>query len=315
MIEYAMSYIRQFGFSIIPMEPYSKRAMRKWKQYQTEYPSQEQIWEWWQQIPYAGIAAVLGPLSKLLAVDVDGPEAHEVLVNRLKAIPIAPTSISGSGKPYRYHLLFRHPRLRTRAKATPWHPDLEFRGQGGLLILPPSYHSSGNQYAWAQGRSLNDLALPEVPEAITTELRAIAARRKKRPVASAREKRDMRAIPRINGISRTTKSVLRGEYADGPRWNDRLYRAACDLAGCGVPLDEAMPLLITGAEPWDMTEEDKARRTIESAYSEERIPARELVTQLHQDEPIRTWHAGSITVREMPHPERRYLPPSTSYEL
>ena len=39
----------------------------------------------------------------------DGPEGHAALLKKLGGEPSAPKSLSGSGKPDRYHLFFRHP--------------------------------------------------------------------------------------------------------------------------------------------------------------------------------------------------------------
>src|SRR6516165_8277235 len=125
---------------------------------------------WFRSWPDAGLAVVLGPVSDLFVLDVDGPEAHAALLKQLGAEPHVPKAISGSQKPHRYHLFFRCPGIATKAKATPWHPQLEFRGKGGIVVIPPSFHKSGHRYAWAEGRSPADLPLPEVPSPILAAL-------------------------------------------------------------------------------------------------------------------------------------------------
>ena len=65
--------------------------------------------------------------------------------------PKAPRSISGRGRPYRYHLFFRPPEFPTKARATPWHKNLEFRGDCGIIVVPPTRHASGREYRWAMG--------------------------------------------------------------------------------------------------------------------------------------------------------------------
>jgi hypothetical protein len=75
-------------------------------------------------------------------------------------------------------------------------------------------------------------------------------------------------------VSPTTRAFLKGQFADGPGWNDRLFRAACDLHGRGVPQATAEPLLLAGARPWNRGEEDAARRTIASAYARQREAGR-----------------------------------------
>jgi hypothetical protein len=240
----------------------------RWKPFQERLPTREELTGWFGQWPQAGLALVLGPVSNAFVLDVDGPDAHAVLMERLEGVePRAPKALSGSGKPCRYHLFFRDPELPTRAKQTPWHPQLEFRGRGGIVIIPPSLHKSGKRYAWAPGRSPNDLALPDVPSPIRDALAAAASRRRPTP-------RPCATTP-VSGVnaSPSTLSFLSGRYKNGPFWNDRLFNAACDLHGRGLPLAEAEPLLLTGAAPWNQDEEELARRTIQSAYEEPRVPA------------------------------------------
>jgi hypothetical protein len=138
---------------VVPQLPGQKQPAIKWKPYQERLPTADEVTRWYRdRWPDAGLAAVLGPVSRLLVIDVDGYEAHRALVARLGAVPTAPMALSGSGEPYRYHLYFRHPAVDTRAKITPWHRQLEFRGRGAVVVLPPSLHRSGNRYRWAEGR-------------------------------------------------------------------------------------------------------------------------------------------------------------------
>lgn len=46
-----------------------------------------------------------------------------------------------------------------------------FRGHGGYVVLPPSWHKSGERYRWLKNRSPFEMRLPEVPEVILEELR------------------------------------------------------------------------------------------------------------------------------------------------
>src|SRR5262249_23929077 len=73
--------------------------------------------------------------------------------------------------------------------------------------------------------------------------------------------------------SRRTLRFLSGADSEGPNWNQRLFTAACDLCGRNVPLEVAEPLLLAGAQPWNLGEEEQARRTIVSAYSQPRVPS------------------------------------------
>jgi len=247
---------------VVPQRPGDKKPTIRWKPYQNAMPSVADLQSWFRQWPSAGLAVVLGPVSDLFVIDVDGPEAHAALMRHLGAEPLVPKALSGSRKPHRYHLFFRCPDGVTKAKATPWHPQLEFRGQGSIVVIPPSLHKSGNRYAWAPGRSPVDLPLPEVPSPI---LAVLQKKLRSRPAAPV-------PVPDGLHVSASTRRFLTGRYAEGPRWNDRPFRAACDLAGRGVPHETAEPLLLAGARPWDESEREKALRTIHSAYSQTRAP-------------------------------------------
>lgn len=258
-LQAAIDYRRR-GWSIVPQAPTAKKPRVKWKLYQEQLPTEDEVWSWYTKWPDSGVAVVLGPTSDLFVVDVDGPEAHEILIDRLGSHPMAPKVLSGSGKPCRYHLFFRWPEVATKAKQTPWHPNLEFRGKGGIVIAPPSLHKSGSRYQWETGKSLDDLELSEVPTSILEALQ---------PRHREQQPPEINSVC-IEGVSESTEAFLAGRHSEGPRWNDRLFCAACDLNAHGIAREVAEATLIAGARPWNASEEDAARRTIASAYSQDR---------------------------------------------
>ena len=277
------------GWSVVPQLPCEKKPCVRWKPYQTRLPTVDDVETWWRRWPDAGIAVVLGPVSDLFAVDVDGEDAHRALIGHLGRVPKTVRSISGSNKPHRYHLFFSHPRTDTNAKYCPWHPQLEFRGQGGIVVLPPSKHKSGGHYRWANGASVFEIAPAQVPISIVRELqkRVQGKSRHAAPIAVKRPKTLTVAdrhfsAPLRRRLTRETKRFLAGKYANRPNWNCRLFKAACDLAGNSVPLETATRLLLAGAKPWNNHEVENALRTIGSAYSQERSPAKRVNRSVHK---------------------------------
>jgi hypothetical protein len=113
------------------------------------------------------------------------------------------------------------------------------------------------------------LPLPPLPPAVLEALRPPPAAKPRRPVQPT----DTTPAAGLDASPRTL-SFLAGHHAEGPGWNQRLFNAACDLCGLDVPLEKAEPLLLAGARPWNQGEEELARRTIHSAYSRPREPAR-----------------------------------------
>jgi hypothetical protein len=262
MLDVAMEYLRR-GWSVVPQMPRAKRPCVRWKPFQDRLPTVEELTDWFAQWPDAGLGVVLGPVSGLFVVDVDGTEAHEVLLAQLGSVPVAPRAISGSRSPDRYHLFFRCPQIPTKAKATPWHPKLEFRGKGGIVVIAPSLHPSGRRYAWDDGCSPDDHPLPDVPAKILEALTPRTTTLTTAPLSTP-------ALPIT--VAPSTQEYLSGRYAEGPGWNDRLFRATCDLAGRGMSRADAEPLLLAGARPRDASNREMAQRTIASAYSQPREP-------------------------------------------
>lgn len=280
MVMTAAEY-RLKGWSIVPQLPGAKQPCVKWKEFQIRLPTVDEMFGWWTRWPEAGIALVLGPVSDVLVVDVDGEDAYRALVGHLGDVPKTPKVLSGSGKPYRFHLFFADPKIETNAKFCPWCPTLEFRGKGGIVVLPPSVHRSGRRYRWADGAEIDEIELPEVPAPILRELRARNRRRTCHPsstpmaATSSTSPRPglARQVLNFDRLASETQKFLYSVYANGGDWNCRLFRAACDLAGNGIAKEMATSLLLAGARPWNNEETQHALATIESAYSQHRYPA------------------------------------------
>lgn len=263
------------GISVVPQLPEAKRPCVSWKDYQKRRPTAVELIEWFTKWPEAGIAFVLGPVSDLLVVDVDGEEAHRALLKLLGRIPKTPTVRSGSGKPNRYHLLFAHPDQKTNAKATPVHPKLEFKGGGAIVVAPPSRHKSGNNYKWVAGRSIFEIDRIPPPKPILDALakhftkgRSTRGRRtgqhRQQPVKTRLERRSLLEL------SDFSLKFLGGDYAHKSNWNNNLFRSACEMKARGFDEAAAMPLLLKGASPWTDEDEASAIATIRSAFSQSR---------------------------------------------
>lgn len=273
----ARDYLER-GWAVIPMMPGTKRPYIKWKQFQTEFPSSEQIDEWWTNWPDAGIAVVLGDISNLIVADVDGEVPHRTLMELLGAVPKAPTVKSGSDDPFRYHLFFRHPSDVTSASSTtPWNergdPEkLELRGTGGILVLPPSLHKSGQSYCWVKRRSLSEIDPPELPKELLDGL--VSARRQRTGVNGSSKIVSAPTLPGAN-LSQSTLDFLEGGFSQANgSWNNLLFKAACDFRSQKIPLAIAEQLILSGAKPASKNDQRIALDTIRSAYSEDRKPSR-----------------------------------------
>ncbi|MCP3683830.1 MAG: DUF3987 domain-containing protein [bacterium] len=156
-IDYARYYLDQ-GFSVIPLKPNGKTpAIEKWKKYQTELPTQEELTEWFGNGKNYNIGIVTGHASGVNVVDLDNKDAIEYV--KTKVFPKTPIVQTSKG----YHLYYKHKEgARCFNKENVPLPGIDFRGEGGYAVAPPSLHESGIQYEW----KVDDIPFAELPAEI-----------------------------------------------------------------------------------------------------------------------------------------------------
>jgi len=94
------------------------------------------------------------------------------------------------------------PGMEVRNSAGAIAPNIDVRGEGGFVVLPPSSHPSGNRYAWSVRTLLSSKRPPATPGWL---LSMASASRGNRPARSADE----------------WSSVIEAGVAEGAR-NDRI---------------------------------------------------------------------------------------------
>jgi putative DNA primase/helicase len=175
----------------------------------------EEWLQWAKEHPGCGWALPTGERNDVDVIDADTPEAVAELEQRLPSGPRVRTGRGGM------HYYVKHSLgSRNWAKRL---PGVDFRGEGGYVVLPDSIHENGQPYRWVEGTE--ELAIPETPAWVSELHNAKPAR----PAAS-------------------------GVYPEGER-NERLYRMACAVRSkggdvlkeirvanderCSPPLDDA----------------------------------------------------------------------------
>ena len=83
-----------------------------------------------------------------------GSEAYAALLRHLGKEPWRKSHLGKRLALTNFTCTSQHPAISTRASLTPWHPQLEFRGHSGVIVLPPSIHPSGKPYVWSAGVNL-----------------------------------------------------------------------------------------------------------------------------------------------------------------
>jgi KaiC/GvpD/RAD55 family RecA-like ATPase len=157
MLQWAL-YYESLGLSIIPTAEGEKRpGLASWTQYQQERPNPNQITLWLEGLyRNSGIGLVTGQVSgNVFVVDADagqgkvGPETLDDLQMMHDDMPLTWSSKTGGGG--RHYFFRAPPGVRIKTSKGELGPDVDVRGEGGFLVLPPSPHPSGQSYQWVEG--------------------------------------------------------------------------------------------------------------------------------------------------------------------
>jgi hypothetical protein len=119
----------------------------KWEERATHYPNT--LCDWWTRLPNANVEIAVGA-SGLAVLDIDGPEgiaALKELQYQHGALPPTIRFQSGGGG---LHLLFHNNGYQVPCRGH-IKPKLDVRGEGGMIVAPPSLHRSGRRYAVLPG--------------------------------------------------------------------------------------------------------------------------------------------------------------------
>lgn len=111
---------------------------------------ENQIKAWWKEYPKASVGMATGEASGLWVLDVDlpdGPGTLDKLEQEHGALPPTLTQETGGGG---FQFFFRWDENGNRIgnSTKKIGKGLDIRSTGGYVILPPSFHPSGNQYKW-----------------------------------------------------------------------------------------------------------------------------------------------------------------------
>ncbi len=143
-LTHALKYY-DMGWCVLPAKKGEKHPIIPWKDYQYKRPTREQIIEWFKNEDY-NIFFVTGKISGICVVDVDiteggsfTDEAEEII----KKLPLTLLSITGRKG---HHYFFKYPTDKELGNFIGKIPGIDFRGEGGGVILPPSIHQNSNEY-------------------------------------------------------------------------------------------------------------------------------------------------------------------------
>jgi len=152
-----------YHWSVIPIRAHEKRPLIRWQEFQHRCASVDEINEWFQRWPDINVAVVTGKISGIVVLDIDPRDNGDHNLKKWEQqhgpLPRTLEVVTGGGG---RHLYFKHP-------GNPVHnrvgivPGIDFRGDGGCIVVPPSIHPSGNVYRWLKGRGPEDLPVADMP--------------------------------------------------------------------------------------------------------------------------------------------------------
>jgi hypothetical protein len=142
----ALAYAKR-GLHVFPCQPRGKvpACARGVSDATTDH---NLIAKWWDAIPDCNIGAACGEKSGIFVVAIDAGEAEAALAQLEKlhgALPPTVESITPRGR----HAFFSWPDRVVKNSASKVGPNIDVRGQGGYVLVPPSIHPSGRPYAWS----------------------------------------------------------------------------------------------------------------------------------------------------------------------
>lgn len=244
MLDAALTYLAR-GWAVIPVRPRGKRPIVPWEELQRRRPTEKEVRGWFERWPDANLAIVTGRVSGLIVLDVDprhdGDETLDELEQSYGPLPHTAEAITGSGG---RHVYFAYPGRMVR-NAVGFAPGLDIRGDGGVIVAPPSVHPSGRRYEWEVSHHPDETPVVPMPRWLL-RLATMPADRRGHPLEHWRR--------------------LAREGVKQGRRNDTIASFAGHLFWHGVDYDVVMELLLC----WNARrcrpplDDDEVMRTVDS---------------------------------------------------
>lgn len=156
------------GLEVFPAPPGQKKSHKSQEHSGAKWgktTDAEEIRSDFRKWPNANVAIVTGETSGIFVIEADTAEGHgvdglasiRVLEAKHGPFPETRMAISPSGSVHRY---YRHPGAGVYIKnsTSELAPGVDVRGDGGMVIAPPSIKPGVGEYRW-----LNDLPVAEAP--------------------------------------------------------------------------------------------------------------------------------------------------------
>ncbi len=128
------------------------------------------------------IGIVTGKASRLLVIDCDTMEGYQAIQELIPESIETPTAKTPRGG---RHIYFEYHDEGNLTVGTDIMSGVDFRGEGGYIIAPPSENGSGGSYTWLDGLSIHDLPPARLPQDLYNKIYINTYRQCKESVRSA----------------------------------------------------------------------------------------------------------------------------------
>lgn len=147
--EEAKSLVKK-GFSVFPVnlswdeenKKFEKKPAVAWKEYQTRFPTDEELHRWFDDEKYNGIGIATGKISGVIVVDIEKEDKEETIKHFGLKSPRISNTISGG-----QHFFFKNPEFAVANTVRIEGRKVDLRGDGGFVVAPPS-SCDGSSYTW-----------------------------------------------------------------------------------------------------------------------------------------------------------------------
>jgi Bifunctional DNA primase/polymerase, N-terminal/Protein of unknown function (DUF3987)/Primase C terminal 1 (PriCT-1) len=167
----------QAGKPVFPVNRLNKRPHVQWKEFQTRLPGREEVQTWWTLWPEASIGMATGRLSGLLVIDTDSAQSTQLFEAEFPEVCATLQVQTSRGK--HFYFIYEDGVRIDAGKLLG--PEIDIRGQGGFVIVPPSIHAQETVYRW-----LNKNKPSQLPEALRVRL-LVSSESTKRSVETVQE--------------------------------------------------------------------------------------------------------------------------------
>jgi hypothetical protein len=254
----ALAYAER-GWRIVPVPPGEKTPRLKgWPDRATAEP--EQVARWFARSPNLNLALATGAGSRVVVVDVDGPEGRASWRDLQDAYCDAPATLTcrSPRTDGGTHLYFRHPGGTVRNSTSKLGPGIDVRGDRGACVLPPSWRREG-RYRWVDP----DVPVADPPAWLVALLQPPPEATPARPIVPANPTR------RLVALRDTVAGAVEGNRNAVLNWAAFVLRD--DVQGGRVDLEDAWSTLANAglAAGLPLTE---VRRTLASGFGPEVRP-------------------------------------------